>query len=398
MQTARLYYDDPYLINFTARIIQTLPIGEKYGLVLDRTAFYPESGGQPSDTGHIGGIPVLHVTEENGQIRHMVERLPCGTAVECSIDWQRRLDHMQQHTGQHIVSACFASLYNGDTDSFHLGRDSVSIEINLDRFDVDMAVRVETMANEIAVKNLPVTAEIVDDMRLQIMPLRKRPSVADNIRVVQIQGFDYSPCGGTHVGHTGEVGLIRLKKWEKCKGGYRFQFVCGSRALADYRLQDSITRLLCDQLSVRDFEIKAAMEKLMTDYKAAQKELAAVKQELLAYEADRLLKESRTVNGIRVVSKAFDGRNINDLKLLAQSIIQQPGHAALLVCRNDAVQVIFSRSEDVDLDMSRLIKAVFPIINGKGGGSPKAAQGGGSNTAAVEDFLSAALLEIEKGL
>lgn len=396
MQTERLYYNDAYIKNFTAKIVKTAPYCEKHCLVLDRTAFYPEGGGQPSDMGHIDGIPVLFVTEEDGQICHIVESLPAGTAVECSIDWERRFDHMQQHTGQHILSACFASLYNGDTDSFHLGRDNVSIEINIDRFDEEMAVRIEDMANEMALKNLPVFAKIVDDEELQTMPLRKKPKVTDNIRIVQIQGFDYSPCGGTHVSNTGEVGMIRLKKWERCKGGYRFQFVCGSRALADYRLQDSITRRLGDKLSVRDFEIESAFEKLLADYKSVQKELLSAKQELLAYEADRLMKESGDIRGIHVVSRVFEDRNINDVKLLAQSIIRQPGYAALFVCKNEAVQVIFSRSDDVDLDMGKLIKTVFPIINGKGGGNAKAAQGGGSNTDAAQEFLAAALSEIEK--
>lgn len=396
MQTERLYYHDAYIKSFTAEIVKTAPYGERYSLVLDRTAFYPEGGGQPSDTGHIDGIPVLFVAEEDGQICHIVDRLPSDTAVQCSIDWERRFDHMQQHTGQHVLSACFASLYNGDTDSFHLGRDNVSIEINMDRFDEEMAVKIEDMANEMISKNLPVFAEIVDDTQLQAMPLRKKPKVTDNIRIVQVQGFDYSPCGGTHVANTGEVGMLRLKRWEKCKGGYRFQFACGFRALADYRLQDTITRRLGDLLSVRDFEIEKTFEKLLADYKLVQKELASAKQELLVHEANELLKESSDIKGIRVVSKVFKGRNINDIKLLAQSIIQQPGHTALLACSNEAVQVIFSRSDDVDLDMGKLIRTVFPIINGKGGGNAKAAQGGGSNTAAVQEFLAAALSEIEK--
>lgn len=391
MRTERLYNENPYLKEFEAEVIDVLPIDDKYGLVLDRTAFYPEGGGQPHDTGSLDEVSVLQVIEKGGELLHIVDRQPQSKTVKGLVDWSRRFDHMQQHTGQHILSACFEKLLNGSTDSFHLGKDIVSIEINIESFSEKDAENIESMANHIVFSNLPVTASIVTDEELQSIPLRKKPKVTENIRIVEVKGIDYSPCGGTHVGATGEVGLIKIKSWEKCKGGIRFTFVCGYRALRDYSLQNLITSAIGEKLSVRDIDIVEAVGKLQTDYKNTQKQLSNATQELLQHEARAILEETNPRDGIRIVSKVLEGRNLNDVKLLAQHLTQAPGTVALLACRNESAQVLFTRSDDVNIDMNNLFKAVSPIIEGKGGGNARTAQGGGSRTEKLDDFMKAAL-------
>lgn len=390
MRTERLYNDDSYLKEFDAKIIEVVPYEDKYGIVLDRTAFYPLGGGQPCDIGYLNDADVLEVIEKDGDILHIVNKKLLPGTVRGVINWQRRFDLMQQHTGQHILSECFEKLMSGSTDSFHLGKDIVSIEINIDSFSESDAVHIENMANEVVYSNLPVTAKVVSEEELRRLPLRKQPKVNENIRIVEIGGFDFNPCGGTHVRATGEIGIIKIKNWEKCKGGIKFTFVCGNRALKDYRLQNSIIRAVGEKLSVRDVDIPDAFDRLQNDLKSTQKQLSAAAQELIKYEAENIIKEIPAVGGIRLVSRIYNGRSINDVKLLAQHLTQAPGTIVLLACRNENAQVIFTRSEDLDIDMNNLIKSVFPIIEGKGGGNTRTAQGGGLRTDKLEDFLNAA--------
>ncbi|HOS70287.1 MAG TPA: DHHA1 domain-containing protein [Bacillota bacterium] len=388
MRTERLYNDDPYLTEFRAEVIETLPYGDKYGIVLDRTAFYPVGGGQPWDTGYLNDEKVSEVIEKDGKLLHIVDNKLLSAEVKGSVNWARRFDFMQQHTGQHILSACFEKLLNGSTDSFHMGKDIVSIEINIDSFSIDDAERIENMANDIIYYNLPVIIRVVNGEELNSLPLRKMPKVTENIRIVEVKEIDYSPCGGTHVRTTGEVGMIKIKSWEKCKGGIRFTFVCGNRALKDYGMYNSIIRTLSEKLSVRDSEIIEAIDKLLLDLRNTEKQLSASTQELMRVEAENIIRECPVVSGIRLISKVFDNRSINDVKLLAQYLTKAPGTVALLACKNENAQVIFSRSEDVNMDMNTLFKAVLPIIDGKGGGNSKTAQGGGSKAEGLEEFMN----------
>ena len=388
MRTERLSDDDPYLPEFRAEVIEILPYGDKYGIVLDRTAFYPAGGGQPWDTGYLNDEKVSEVIEKDGKLLHIVDNKLLSTEVKGSVNWARRFDFMQQHTGQHILSACFEKLLNGSTDSFHMGKDIVSIEINIDNFSIDDAERIENMANDIIYSNLPVITRIVNGEEINSLPLRKMPKVTENIRIVEVKEIDYSPCGGTHVRATGEVGMIKIKSWEKCKGGIRFTFVCGSRALKDYGMYNSIIRTLCEKLSVRDSEIIEAIDKLLFDLRNTEKQLSASTQELMRIEADNIIKEYPVVSGIRLISRVFDNRSINDVKLLAQYLTKVPGTVALLACKNENAQAIFSRSEDVNMDMNTLFKAVLPLIDGKGGGNSRTAQGGGSRVERLEEFMN----------
>ena len=343
---------------------------------------------RPWNTGYLNDEKVSEVIEKDGKLLHIVDNKLLSAEVKGSVNWARRFDFMQQHTGQHILSACFEKLLNGSTDSFHMGKDIVSIEINIDSFSIDDAERIENMANDIIYYNLPVITRVVNGEELNSLPLRKMPKVTENIRIVEVKETDYSPCGGTHVRTTGEVGMIKIKNWEKCKGGIKFAFVCGNRALKDYGLYNSIIRALCEKLSARDSEIVEAVDKLLFDLRNTEKQLSASTQELIRIEADNTIKECPVVSGIRLISRVLDNRSINDVKLLAQYLTKVPGTVALLACKNENAQVIFSRSEDVNMDMNTLFKAVLPLIDGKGGGNSRTAQGGGSRVERLEEFMN----------
>lgn len=390
MNTERLYNSDTYLTEFRAEVIETLPYGDKYGIVLNRTAFYPVGGGQPYDMGYINNEKVSEVIEKDGKLLHIVNNQLLSAEVNGYIDWARRFDFMQQHTGQHILSACFEKLLNGSTDSFHMGKDIVSIEINIDSFSIDDAERIENMANDIIYRNLPITTRVVNGEEISSLPLRKMPTVTENIRIVEIKDIDYSPCGGTHVRATGEVGMIKIKSWEKCNGGIRFTFVCGNRALKDYGKGNSIIRSLCEKFLVRESEIIGTIDKLLLDFRNTEKQLNIITHELIQSEAANLIREYPMINGKRIIKKVYEGRSITDIKLLAQYLTQISGTIALLACKNENAQVIFARSEDMNTDMNTLLKAVLPIIDGKGGGNSRTAQGGGSKIGKIDYLLNSA--------
>ncbi|MDD3704873.1 MAG: DHHA1 domain-containing protein [Clostridiaceae bacterium] len=388
MRTERLYNDDPYLTEFHAEVVEILPYEDKCGIVLNRTAFYPAGGGQPYDMGYINDKKIYEVIEKDGELLHIIDEQLSSSEVIGYVDWGRRFDFMQQHTGQHILSACFEKLFNGSTDSFHMGKDIVSIEINIGSFSISDAERIENMANDIIYSNLPVITRVVTGEEIRSLPLRKMPTVTENIRIVAIRDVDYSPCGGTHVRTTGEVGMIKIKSWEKCKGGIRFAFVCGNRAIKDYSKGNSIIQTLCEKFSVRDSEIVGAIDKMLLDLKNTERQLNNVTHELIKSEAANIIREQPTAGGIRIIKRIYESRNINDIKLLAQYLTQTPGTIALLACKNDNAQVIFARSEDINIDMNGIFKAVLPVIDGKGGGNSRTAQGGGVRADRLEEFMN----------
>lgn len=394
MNTQKLYYFDSYITEFDAETIEVIPYKGKYAVVLDKTYFYPESGGQPSDIGTINGFQISHVTDEQDRILHICESKPDLGPAACKIDWPNRLDSMQQHSGQHILSACFYKLYEGETSSFHIGKESTTIEIDVESFDGEMAEQVEAMANNMIYSNLPVSTEIVGREKLSKLPLRKQPKVESDIRIVNIEGCDCTPCGGTHVKATGEIGMIKIKKWEKLKNSYKFEFVCGGRALRDYRYKNALVNRLGSYMSAPEYDIEKAFLKFTEDYKNLQKQLSQLRSEMVTVDAERLLQQAHEIKGIKVISKVFDNRDFNDIKLIAQTIVAAPAHIALLAVRNESSQLIFTRSEDLDISMNDLLRAILPSINGKGGGSSKAAQGGGSGD--IEAALAIAVNKLDK--
>lgn len=377
MSEQKLYFYDSYVTEFQANIIEVMPYADKYAILLDKSYFYPESGGQPSDIGTINGIEIEYVTEENGHIMHITQNQLSNGLANCKINWSHRFDNMQQHTGQHILSACFYKLYSGETSSFHIGRDSSTIEINVESFDSERVERIEALANSIVFNNTEITANIVNKDALAAFPLRKQPQVESNIRIITIVDFDCSPCGGTHVSRTGEVGLIKIKRLEKLKSSYKFEFICGNRALKDYTNKNYLVNKLGSHLSTPEQEIENAYLKFTEDYKYLQKQLSQLRSEVVNYDVQQLQQNAQNVNGIKIINKVFENRDFNDVKLISQALILSPSTIALLAAKGQNCQLIFARSENIETNMNNLLKAILPLLNGKGGGSPKAAQGGG---------------------
>lgn len=403
--TERLYYTDAYLREFEAEVVERVVVGDKVGLVLNRSAFYPTSGGQPHDTGYLNGVALLEVIEreEDGHLVHLLadEGEMKGRTVRGVIDWARRFDHMQQHTGQHILSQVFFQLKGAETVGFHLGEKTSTIDLEGALTSADLET-VEEAANDLVLANRPVRTYFLSQEEVSRLPLRKPPSVEGAVRIVEVEDFDYSPCGGTHCRSTGEIGLIAIQRAERRGEETRIEFLCGRRALADYRRKNLIVGELAHEFSVGAEELVQAVLRLREQAKIERRLLNATRDRLLDHEAARLVAEAEEQKGVRIVRAIFAARpeahraggclpwNAETIKRLALRLMEYPACVALLGLKADKAQLTFARSDDVVYDMKALLKEAGRIIGGGGGGQPHFAQGGGSRPERLEEALAAA--------
>ncbi|MBI3244450.1 MAG: alanyl-tRNA editing protein [Chloroflexi bacterium] len=398
--TDRLYYSDSYARQFTAHVLERLTFEDRPALVLDRTLFYPASGGQPFDTGRLHGSPVVDVAirESDKAVLHWLSQPVEGDEVTGEIDWPRRFDHMQQHTGQHILSQAFLRAANAETVSFHLGLESVTIDLNAEKLSAPALEAAETIANEAVTANLPVRAWFPAPDELASLPLRKTPDVDGPLRVVAIGEFDTNACGGTHVAHTGEVGLIKILKVEREKKATRVEFRCGARALADYRLKNTLVNQLAADFTCGISEVTQSVAKLRAEAQSYHKELKAARETLLAREADGLAAASPALNGRRVIRQAWADRDPNEVRGLAVQLAALPGTVALLGTAGAKAHLVFARAEDAPGDMNAALKTALAMFGGRGGGNAKLAQGGGvsADAAQIESALRQAESELFK--
>jgi alanyl-tRNA synthetase len=378
--TERIYYTDPYAIEFDAAVVSIAPVPDnaaRHAVVLDRTAFYPTSGGQPFDTGTLGTARVVEVIDEDDErIVHVVEgEIPPGP-VQGRIDWPRRFEHMQQHTGQHVLSAAFDRSLKVRTVSFHLGTASSTIDLAREVTAGEIA-RVEHEANRIVWENRRVTIRFADAEEAVAMPLRKESKREGVLRLVEVEEFDVSACGGTHVARTGAIGIIVVVGSEKFKGGTRLEFLCGGRALAGFHaLGDSVAASV-RQLSVLPAELPAAIERLQTDARELRRQVKDLQTRLAGHEAAALADAAESVGPTRVVVAALDGWDANGLKTIAAAIAARPGHLALLVNAPAPSAIVVARAPDVAHDSAAIVRHMTAAFGGKGGGRPELAQGGG---------------------
>lgn len=389
----KLYLNDSYIKDFKADIVDIIKEENRILLVLDRTAFYPEGGGQPSDTGLIGNCNISYVFEENDTVYHVSDKMPENIKdVYCTIDWARRFDHMQQHCGQHILSASFIKLLDADTVGFHLGTEYATIDVKVQALLPEDAARVEKLANDIVFENRCIKYHYPDSEELVKFNLRKPPKITENIRIVEVDGFDSVPCGGTHPGHTGDIGLIKIKKWEKYRDSVRVEFICGSRALSDYAWKNEYINKISALISSRDSELLDNVHKLWSELDSSRREIRQLRDTALAYEANQLYNSADVINGVRVVKRIFENRNFKEVISLSGKIAKLDSAIALLGLKGDTAQMVFVRSSDVNININDLFKEVLPVINGKGGGNPQSAQGGGSDVSNLESALDSAYI------
>ena len=304
--TERLYYADAYLRSFEARVVDRLEVNGQPAIILDRTAFYPEGGGQPSDRGMLNRVAVVDVQtrETDDEVLHILSAPLPEETVTGAVDAARRFDLMQQHTGQHILSQAFIHTANAETVSFHLNPDpdegALTIDLNKAALTSAEVDRAEDFANSIVYENRPVVARFVNDEELQSLPLRKPPKVDKAIRIVEIQGFDWSACGGTHVSRTGEVGLIKIVKAEKRGTETRIEFRCGRRALIDYRRKHQLISQAASDLTIGFWELDQAIGRLQAEAKAARKQLTGRRRAPAAVRSARSAQRDRTARRLRI--------------------------------------------------------------------------------------------------
>jgi alanyl-tRNA synthetase len=378
MVTQRLYYQDAYGTEFDASVVASTPGKEgTTRVVLDRTCFYPTSGGQPNDTGMLDSQPVFDVLEQDGEVVHCVAGQLQSMTVHGRINWPRRFDHMQQHTGQHILSQAFLRELNAQTVSFHLGDETSTIDLDRSTLEAAECEAIENLANQVVFGNHPVVAQFVPPDQLGALELRKLPTVQKDIRIVQVEGFDASPCGGTHVSRTGEVGPIAMRKWERRGQETRVEFVCGWRALHDHHWKTSTINELALAFSVKDQELSQAVFRLMQEATETRRELHHLRDRLRTQEAAKLLGEARKWDQGQVVLHSFEEADAQEVRKLAALLIERPRTMALLAASGVQARLVFGRSEDLSINVAALLRQTCQRFGGGGGGQPHLAQGGG---------------------
>jgi alanyl-tRNA synthetase len=375
--TTRIYFTDALTTDFDATVVSSVATGDRFTVVLDRTAFYPTSGGQPFDTGTLGGARVLEVDDDDtGVIRHVVDApLDPGAKVQGHIDWPRRLDHMQQHTGQHVLSAAFDRLFHVRTTSFHLGADVSTIDLAREVTPSEIA-QAQAEANRVVWEARPVTVRFVSEEEASKLPLRKEPVKTGLLRIVEVTDFDVSACGGTHVPQAGMIGAILVAGWERFKGATRLTFVCGGRALRSHDSLREVVVAATRALSVLPAEIEAAIGRLQADAKTRNRELRVLQEEVAAGRAARLRESAATIGPYRGVLLSQPGWDAAALKTLATAVVSEPGFVVVMTGDSQPTPVVIARSADVALDAGAWMKRAASELGGRGGGRPEAAQGG----------------------
>lgn len=367
--TTRLYYDSAYLTEWETEIMETFVREDGIYVSLKETAFYPHGGGQPCDNGNIQGIAVLDVIQEEGQILHKLEYLPEGSQAMCRIDWDRRFDHMQQHSGQHLLSAICLQVCQAKTLSFHLGEEYCTIDVAATEWSASQQEQLEREVNRHIYMNHEILSYMVTEDEANQLDLVKETSLTDNIRIVEIKDVEYNACGGTHVSSTGAVGIIKLLKSEKQKGNIRIYFKCGNRALADYHELQGIIGALTVKFKTGKDEIIARIDKWEQDQKQLQTELTQAKALNDSYAARELIDQQEG----KLITAVFHDKPFKDVQSLASLIVSQCDTPVLLLTTAEN-KVVLAQGKKSELACGALFKEHQGQYNGKGGGNDLQAQ------------------------
>ena len=394
--TERLYYRDCQLVEFTARVVRIADVNGRPAVVLDRTAFYPTSGGQPHDTGTLDGVSVVDVVDAKEVILHVLDgpAPTVGAEVVGRIEAKRRRDHTQQHTGQHVLSQAFEQTRALRTVSFHLGEEYCTIDLDTPSLEDAAVKKAEALANQIVLEDRPILIHFAASDDLEQFELRKPTLRTGQIRIVEIEGFDRSACGGTHVQRTGQIGPIKVRRWERRGGETRVEFLCGWRALGDYSERLDATRALAERLSVHDSEILPAVNRALDDLERFRDEASRLRNRLLDYEAAELVASGRLLPGsplTQLTTATFENRSPDELKRLALAAVKNHRAIVLLGSAGERSYLVFAQQPGLPYDMNSLLRQVTPLIGGRGGGSRDLAQGGAPGAVPVKLALDEAL-------
>jgi alanyl-tRNA synthetase len=387
--TEKLFWQDPYQRQFTASVLEQFDVPDGHGVVLDQTCFYGTSGGQPNDLGTINGIAVRDVQEEQSRIIHILSARLRDNKAEGVIDWPRRFDHMQQHSGQHILSAAFFGLFRAETSSFHLGEDYCSIELSKPGLKEQELQQAEDAANEVITSVIPVTTFFIDPSRASEYPLRKKSDLAESLRLVQIGDFDLSPCSGTHVRNTGEAGGVFITGYERLSQTIKVNFLCGARIRRRYHMDLAILKSLSKSLTTSFELLPDSIARLQSQAKDLRKELSHLKEEHLKMEAVKIFDDAKEANGLRLILLA-DDRPYQDVRFLAQKLAEREGAVGAVLSLPDRRGVFF-KNRAAAFDLKQPFTRFLERTGAKGGGPPHFMEAGGFISSAD---LSAMLSEV----
>jgi alanyl-tRNA synthetase len=383
--TRRLYYTEPYRTHFEAQVVERTVWDGRPAVVLDRTAFYPTSGGQPADRGELNGVAVLDVVEResDGAVIHVLSDEVSDGPVEGLVDWQRRFDHMQQHTGQHILSAAFQKGLGAETVGFHLGAESSTIDVDVIELETEDIRSVETLANAVVWDDRAIAVHFVDDDALAEVGIELPDDVEGTVRLLVIPGspdeagthFDANPCGGTHVARTGEIGIIKVVGLERRGDETRVTFLCGRRALRDYEDKNALITSLAGRLTVGFWELDEAVERLQQENRDLRRTERELQQRLLDLETDQLIEAAEARGPYRAVARVWQGRSPDELRILGRKLANHPQIVALLFGIDERTHFCFARAEGLELDVNELLQEACARLDGRGGGRAQIAQG-----------------------
>ena len=400
--TERLYYTDSFLTEFEARVVAVSREAGDTAVTLDRSAFYPASGGQVFDTGwlelpgtnDLQRIRVKDVAEneQTGDVLHMVEGgaqgLQPGAIVRGAIDADRRRDHMQQHSGQHVLSAAFEKLYGFATVSFHMGDESCTIDLAADPVTAKQLESVEKLANQVIADDRPVEIRFATPDEARALGVRKIPATErDQLRLIDIGDFDLNACGGTHVRSTGQIGAILLRKTEKVKQGVRVEFVCGLRAVRTARRDFETLTEAASVFSTHIWEVPQQVRKSLDEIKSAQKAQHHLLEEVAELQAEQLLQAAQNRGEYKLVVQFFPDRDLAYIKMLAQKLTRNGTAVALLGCGGPQPSLVFGQTPGLAHDMGALMQQTVQQLGTRGGGNRDMAQGGAPDRASAEQAL-----------
>lgn len=396
--TERLYYDNAYLTEFDAQVLVCRPNGSNYDVLLDRSAFYPTSGGQPFDTGTLGGARVIDVNVQDQDVWHTVTAPLCeGTAVHGVIDWARRFDHMQQHAADHMIAGALHRTMQGVTIGLHISEKISTIDVampdGVTRISAEDIRRIELDVNDHVQRNVPIRCWFPSAEELQALPLRKAPTVSEHVRIVAIGDDEMVACGGTHPASAGQIGLVKILSVAPARGKMRVSFLAGQRALHDYFACSDAAHTASERLSANVETLSASVDSLCSRLHAAENELNAIKRDRVLSQAPQMLSDAEILpDNTRLIAR-FVEADAPLLRDLASVLVAEPGIIALLGAQTgDQAIYVFGCSDNVRHDMGMLLRDCARQHGGKGGGKPSFAQGGGSPAilpAAVEAVRAA---------